>query len=176
MEAIATGAIRAEIMRVFMRMILPAGSTASNEKAKREAGGQQSQIRGQLKIPSSCSSSVVDGEEQAFFAAIARCMSQEFRPQDRPPRVALEFSLMPRLNQKIMRVRRQFVQGNEIGYGRADIKKIRLKVRIDCIKPLVPREERVNLCGNRFNSFVPFQVSHGTQRKDYHRRNNAYRD
>ena len=37
--AIATGAIRAEIMRVFMRMILPAGSTASNEKAHREVGG-----------------------------------------------------------------------------------------------------------------------------------------
>jgi len=36
---IATGAIRAEIMRVFMRMILPAGSTASNEKAHREVGG-----------------------------------------------------------------------------------------------------------------------------------------
>jgi hypothetical protein len=40
MEAItgiAIGAIRAEIMRVFMRMILPAGSTASNEKRRREA-------------------------------------------------------------------------------------------------------------------------------------------
>jgi len=36
---ISTGAIRAEIMRVFMRMILPAGSTASNEKAHREVGG-----------------------------------------------------------------------------------------------------------------------------------------
>ena len=44
MEAIATGAIRAEIMRVFMRMILPAGSTASNEKAHREVGGQRSEI------------------------------------------------------------------------------------------------------------------------------------
>ncbi len=50
MEAItgiATGAIRAEIMRVFMRMILSAGSTASNEKAHREVGGQRSEIRGQ---------------------------------------------------------------------------------------------------------------------------------
>lgn len=50
MEAItdiATGAIRAEIMRVFMRMILPAGSTASNEKAHREVGGQRPEIRGQ---------------------------------------------------------------------------------------------------------------------------------
>jgi len=36
---IATGAIKAEIMRVFMQMILPAGSTASNEKAHREVGG-----------------------------------------------------------------------------------------------------------------------------------------
>ena len=44
---IATGAIRAEIMRVFMRMILPAGSTASNEKAHREVGGQRREIRGQ---------------------------------------------------------------------------------------------------------------------------------
>lgn len=43
---IATGAIRAEIMRVFMRMILPAGSTASNEKAQREVGGQRSEISG----------------------------------------------------------------------------------------------------------------------------------
>ena len=41
-NAIAMGAIRAEVTRVFMRMILPAGSTASNEKAKREAGGQRS--------------------------------------------------------------------------------------------------------------------------------------
>ena len=94
---------------------------------------------------------MVDSEEQAFLAAIARCMSQEFRVQT----VALEFSLMPGLNQKIMRVRRQFVQGSEVGYGRADIKKIRLKVGIDCIKPLVRREERVNLCGNRFNSLMP---------------------
>jgi len=35
---IASGAIRAEIMRVFMRMIVPAGPTASNEKAQREVG------------------------------------------------------------------------------------------------------------------------------------------
>jgi hypothetical protein len=35
MMGIAIGAIRAEIMRVFMRMILPAGATASNEKARR---------------------------------------------------------------------------------------------------------------------------------------------
>jgi hypothetical protein len=34
-KAIATRAISAEIMRVFMRMILPAGSMASNKKAKR---------------------------------------------------------------------------------------------------------------------------------------------
>ena len=49
MEAImgiATGAIKAEIMRVFMRMILPAGSTASNEKAQREVGGRRSEISG----------------------------------------------------------------------------------------------------------------------------------
>ena len=42
MEAItgiATGAIKAEIVRIFMRMILPAGSTASNEKVHREVGG-----------------------------------------------------------------------------------------------------------------------------------------
>ena len=129
----------------------------------------------QLKIPS-CSSSVVDGEEQAFLAAIARCMSQEFRVQGCPVRVALEFSLMPGLNQKIMRVRRQFVQGSEVGYGCAEIKEIRLKVRIDCVKSLVGREERVNLCGNRFNSLVPLQVGHGAERKDYHRGNNAYRD
>jgi len=42
---IATGAIKAEIMRVFMQMILPAGSTASNEKAHREVGGRRSEIR-----------------------------------------------------------------------------------------------------------------------------------
>ncbi len=36
-KAIATRAISAEMMRVFMRMILPAGSMASNKKAKREA-------------------------------------------------------------------------------------------------------------------------------------------
>lgn len=40
-KAIATGAIRVEIKRVFMRMILTAGSTASNKKAKREAGSQR---------------------------------------------------------------------------------------------------------------------------------------
>jgi hypothetical protein len=40
-KAIATGAIKVEIKRVFMRMILPAGSTASNKKAKREAGRQR---------------------------------------------------------------------------------------------------------------------------------------
>ena len=36
-KAIATRGINAEIMRVFMRMILLAGSTASNEKRRREA-------------------------------------------------------------------------------------------------------------------------------------------
>ena len=68
-----------------------------------------------------------------------------------PARIALQFSLMPGLNQKIMRVRRQFVQGGEVGYGRADIKEIRLKVGVDCVKPLIGRKKRVNLCGNWFN-------------------------
>ena len=98
---------------------------------------------------------MVDSEEQTFLVAIARCMSQEFRAQGRPTRVALEFSLMPGLNQKIMRVRRQFVQGSEVGYGCADIKEIRLKVGVDCVKPLIGRKKRVNLCGNWFNYLVP---------------------
>ena len=105
---------------------------------------------------------MVDSKEQAFLVAIARCMSQEFRVQGCPARVALEFSLMPGLNQKIMRVRWQFVQGSEVGYGRADIKEIRLKVGVDYVKPLIGREKRVNLCGNRFNYLVPLQVGHGT--------------
>ena len=100
-------------------------------------------------------SSVVDSEKQAFLAAIARCVREEFRPQGRPSRVALEFSLMLGLNYKIVRVRRQLVRGSEVGYGRANIKEIRLKVRIDRLKPLTRRKERVNLCGNRFNSLVP---------------------
>ena len=113
----------------------------------------------------SWSSSLVNGEKQAFLFAIARCTSQEFRPQGRPARVALEFSLMPGLNQKIMRVRRQFVQGSEVGYGRANIKEIWLKVGVDCVKPLVGRKKRVNLCGNWFYSLVPLQIGHGAERK-----------
>src|SRR5207237_8748592 len=97
---------------------------------------------------------MVDSEEQAFLAAIARCMSQEFRVQGCPARVALEFSLMPGLNQKIMRVRRQFVQASEVGYGRANIKEIWLKVGVDCIQQLIEREKRVTLGGNWVDSFV----------------------
>src|ERR1700720_4090843 len=97
---------------------------------------------------------MVDSEEQAFLAAIARCMSQEFRVQGCPARVALEFSLMPGLNQKIMRVRRQFLQGSEVGYGGAYIKEIWLEVGVDCVKPLVRRQGRIDLCGNWFNSLV----------------------
>ena len=41
---------------------------------------------------------------------------------------------------------------------------------------VIGREERVNLCGNWFNSLVSLQMGHGTQREDYHRRNSAYRD
>ena len=119
---------------------------------------------------------MVDSEEQAFLAAIARCMSQEFRVQGCPARVALEFSLMPGLNQKIMRVRRQFVQASEVGYGRANIKEIWLKVGVDCVKPLIGREKRVNLCGNWFYSFVPLQIGHGAERQNYHRANNTYCD
>src|SRR5437764_2703556 len=44
-KAAATRAISAGIMRVFMRMILPAGSTASNKKAKR----RRSEIRESVK-------------------------------------------------------------------------------------------------------------------------------
>ena len=117
---------------------------------------------------------MVDSEEQAFLAAIARCMSQEFRVQGCPARVALEFSLMPGLNQKIMRVRRQFIQGGEVGYGCADIKEIRLKVGVDCVKPLIGREKRVYLRGNRFYSFVPLQIGHRAERKNYHRADNTY--
>ena len=62
---------------------------------------------------------------------------------------------MPGLNQKIVRVRWQFIQGGEVGYGRADIKEIRLKVGVDCVKPLIGRKKRVNLCGNWFNYLVP---------------------
>src|SRR6476659_10495920 len=98
---------------------------------------------------------MVDSEEQTFLVAIARCMSQEFGAQGRPTRVALEFSLMPGLNQKIMRVRWQFCQGSEVGYWRADIKQMRLKVGVDCVKPLVGRKKRVNLFGNWFNHLVP---------------------
>ena len=119
---------------------------------------------------------MVDSKEQAFLPAIARCMSQESRVQGCPARVALEFSLMPGLNQKIMRVRRQFVQGSEVGYGRANIKEIWLKVGVDCVKPLIGREKRVNLCGNWFYSFVPLQIGHGAERKNYHRANNTYCD
>ena len=119
---------------------------------------------------------MVNGEEQAFLVAITCCMSQEFRVQGCPPRVALEFSLMPGLNQKIMRVRRQFVQVGKVGYGRADIKEIRLKVGVDCVKSLIGRKERINLCGNWFNSLVPPQIGHGAKRKDYHRGNNTYCD
>ena len=49
-KAIARGAIRAEIKRVFMRLILPAGSTASNKKAKREGGGQRPVKPGSARI------------------------------------------------------------------------------------------------------------------------------
>ena len=50
-KAIATRAISGEIMRVFMRVILPAGSAPSNKKAKdRKAGGQRSEIRGQRSV------------------------------------------------------------------------------------------------------------------------------
>src|SRR6266446_5118468 len=101
-------------------------------------------------------------------------MSEEFRVRGRPTRGALEFSLMLGLNQKITRLRRQFVEGSEVGYGRANIKEIRLKVRVDCVKPLIGREERVNLCGNWFNSLVPLQIGHGAKRKNYHRGHNAY--
>ena len=80
---------------------------------------------------------MVDGEEQAFLAAIAWCMSQEFWVRGGPTRGALEFSLMPGLNQKIMRVSRQFVEGSEVGYRRAEIKEIWLKVGVDCVKPLI---------------------------------------
>src|SRR5207253_8368050 len=106
-KAIATRAISAEIMRVFMRMILPAGSTASNEKAKREPeiGDQKSVKRGSarilradrriLRLPGSERSrgllSVVDSEEQAFLVAIARRMSEKFRVQGRPTPAACEF-------------------------------------------------------------------------------------
>src|SRR5207244_3249838 len=87
-KAIATRAISAEIMRVFMRMILLAGSMASNKKAKREASRASvigcrlldcARRRGEVRGPSS----VLDGEKQAFFVTIGRCMSQEFRPQGR---------------------------------------------------------------------------------------------
>ena len=114
--------------------------------AKSEVSGQRSEA-GKW--------SLVNREEQAFLVAIARCMSQEFRVQGCPARVALEFSLMPGLNQKIMRLRRQFVQGSEVGYGGANIKEIWLKVGVDCVKPLIGREKRVNLCGNWFNYLVP---------------------
>ena len=98
---------------------------------------------------------MVDSEEQAFLVAITRCVSQEFGAQGRPARVALEFLVMSGLNQKIMRVRRQFIQCGEVGYGCADIKEIRLKVGVDCVKPLIGRKKRVNLCGNWFNYLVP---------------------
>ena len=117
---------------------------------------------------------MVDSEEQAFLVAITRCMSQEFGAQGRPTRVALEFSLMPGLNQKIMRIRRQFLEGSEVGYGRTNIKEIWLKVGVDCVKPLIGREKRVYLCGNRFYSFVPLQIGHGAERKNYHRADNTY--
>jgi hypothetical protein len=102
-KAIATRAISAEIMRVFTRMILLAGSMASNKKAKREMPRASvigcrlldcARRRGEVRGPSS----VLDREKQAFFVTIARCMSQEFRSQGRPLRVAFEFSLMPGLN------------------------------------------------------------------------------
>ena len=133
--------------------------------AKSEVSGQRSEA-GKW--------SLVNREEQAFLVAIARCMSQEFRVQGCPARVALEFSLMPGLNQKIMRLRRQFVQGSEVGYGGANIKEIWLKVGVDCVKPLIGREKRVYLCGNRFYSFVPLQIGHGAERKNYHRADNTY--
>ena len=119
---------------------------------------------------------MVNGEEQTFLAAVARCMSQKFRVEGCPAHITFEFSLMLGLNQKIISVRRQFVQGSEVGYGRANIKEIWLKVGVDCVKSLIGREKRVYLCGNWFYSFVPFQISHGAERKNYHRANNTYCD
>ena len=75
-----------------------------------------------------------------------------------------------------MRVCGHFVQGGEVGYGRADIKEIRLKVGVDCVKPLIGWEKCVNFCGNWFYSLVPLQIGHGAERKNYHRANNTYCD
>jgi hypothetical protein len=97
-KAIATRAIRVEMMRMFMRMILPAGSTASNKKRRRDTPSYQLSGLG--------GAGCFNLEKQALLLAIARRMSQKFRSQASPARVALEFRLMPGLNQKIVRIRR----------------------------------------------------------------------
>jgi len=74
---------------------------------------------------------------------------------------------MPLAKHSIL-VRRKFIGCSEVDHGGAHIKQIGQKGQVDRVKMLIWRDDCVDSGCDGFESLVPFQIGHRSQRKNYH--------